>query len=594
MFPSLPALGGLEVALTQRKTGAIGAHLSSGARVGDWVGSGRGDVTVLLAYESNAALCKQVDALLAQSVAPAAIWVVARKRDAAFSARQVRKVFRERRVQSLRVAQGSAVRAMFQMALQVRTRFVMLVDSRVRIGPRCVEMLRRLAAGAPAPSAFGLAGAVLQPVGRSGAAGRGAWVVAEEGERVVEADALAGLWFIEAAWAKVFFREPLESVALFSLALRKHARVASYVVPASEELGSVEKTAVAPYMASSSWRLAVVNSGRMVLGQQQDVAPPSCAVVVDGPRQAHLLYPLLKAWLADAEHRIVLVVTGQCQRVMDEMLLPQVSCDGVLDTAHVYDLNLPERGTQHEVHLAAVLEAIRPATVLSLDVGGERSDWLAEEIAAASVKAEATNIRLPASQVSLAKWMVDLDPKALRQWHVPTIVVSVITMNRPESLRRLLRSLNESHYLGDSVKLVINVDQKTDRETLEVTREFEWKNGLKDVRVRVASGGLAESVAGSWYPADENEYGALFEDDVEASPYWYIWAKYSILKYMYSSRPAPASLVGISLYSPRLVEVVYPRKRWDSNKALQHVGLYSPYLYQLPCSWGAVFFPRHW
>ena len=550
----------------------------------------------MLAFESNAVLCKQLDAVLEQTVKPAAIWVVALRSDASFNPRFIRKIYRKRLVHIVRAAQVSAVRGLFQMALQVPTRFAMLVDSRVSLGPKAVEVFVGLALSSQQPSAFGLSGALLHPVGASAAAdssGAAAWFFTEPERKVVEADGLMSVWFIEAAWAKLFFLEPLDSALLFSLALRKHAGVGSYVVPASDAVGHVDSERMLPFATSSHWRLRFINSGLMVL-KEKPRTRPSCAVLIDGPKQAHVLFPLLKAWLSGAEHSIVVIVTGQCQRVMDEMLLPQVSCDGVIDTAHVYDLYLPLEGVHGAVGLEPLLVALQPMAILSLDHGDARSGWLGDAVKSAASKADVTNIRLPAEQIAMAHWMVDLDPAALKNWHVPTFVVSVITMDRPASLRRLLHSLNSSLYLGDTLNLVINVDQKTDAETLRLSAEFHWAVGRKDLRVRVVSGGLAESVAGSWYPGDVNEYGALFEDDIEASPYWYIWAKYAVLKYMHGARRPPPSLVGISLYSPRLVEVVYPRKRWNSNKDLQSMGLYTPYLYQLPCSWGAVFFPQHW
>lgn len=167
-------------------------------------------------------------------------------------------------------------------------------------------------------------------------------------------------------------------------------------------------------------------------------------------------------------------------------------------------------------------------------------------------------------------------------------------MNRPRSLQRLLQSLTKSVYLEDELRIVINVDQRTDEDTLSMVRNFTWPHGDKLLRVRVRKGGLVETVAGSWFPTSVDEYAVMLEDDIEVSPYWYIWTKYALLKYRYSRAPPPASLVGLSLYTPRLIEVTKPRRRWDSNVELEGYPRSTPFLYQLPCSWGAVYFPEHW
>lgn len=53
-------------------------------------------------------------------------------------------------------------------------------------------------------------------------------------------------------------------------------------------------------------------------------------------------------------------------------------------------------------------------------------------------------------------------------------------------------------------------------------------------------------------------------------------------------------LSSISLYTPRLVEVVKERPKWNATDFFKRIHPNTPYLHQLPCSWGAVFFPKHW
>ena len=116
-------------------------------------------------------------------------------------------------------------------------------------------------------------------------------------------------------------------------------------------------------------------------------------------------------------------------------------------------------------------------------------------------------------------------------WHIPDIELSVITDNRPHSLRRLLSSLSSTRFFGDTVNLRINVEQTADEETLRLVSEYEWEHGDVFLHHRVVHGGLMTAVVESWFPRDNNSYGLILEDDVELSPLFYAWAKSSLMRY---------------------------------------------------------------
>ena len=46
---------------------------------------------------------------------------------------------------------------------------------------------------------------------------------------------------------------------------------------------------------------------------------------------------------------------------------------------------------------------------------------------------------------------------------------------------------------------------------------------------RVAKGGLIAAVVESWVPSDAHSYGILLEDDIEVSPFFYLYAKHPLL-----------------------------------------------------------------
>lgn len=176
----------------------------------------------------------------------------------------------------------------------------------------------------------------------------------------------------------------------------------------------------------------------------------------------------------------------------------------------------------------------------------------------------------------------------------------VITDRRPASLERLLISTNNAFYLGDdTVELVIHLEQSSDNMTHGLAQDFQWDHGKKKVRHRIRKGGLMPAIVESWFPSDNDNYGVLLEDDIELSPLFYAWSKYNILKYRYSleEKDAHQYIYGVSLYSPRNLELLPEgRRAFNPEPVLEEKG-YSkraPYATQIPCSWGAVYFPEHW
>ncbi|CAN0518955.1 unnamed protein product, partial [Laminaria digitata] len=67
------------------------------------------------------------------------------------------------------------------------------------------------------------------------------------------------------------------------------------------------------------------------------------------------------------------------------------------------------------------------------------------------LQAPTSFIRMPADDAGHALWLPKLAPVALASWSRPRFSVSVITNDRPGSLRRLLLSLKNSKLFGDEV-----------------------------------------------------------------------------------------------------------------------------------------------
>jgi hypothetical protein len=160
------------------------------------------------------------------------------------------------------------------------------------------------------------------------------------------------------------------------------------------------------------------------------------------------------------------------------------------------------------------------------------------------------------------------------------ISVNIITQNRVHSLTRLLKSLSSAYYVGDEITMSFNVDSKVDEATIKLINSFEWPHGSKIVRRRIIQGGLIRAVSESWYPSSDDDYGLLLEDDIEVSPYYYLWIKYALLAYHYDPQVSFPELSSISLYSPRIVEVVKERPKWNPTQFFKHIHPNTPYLHQ--------------
>ncbi|KAI8379297.1 uncharacterized protein BYT42DRAFT_495412 [Radiomyces spectabilis] len=205
-------------------------------------------------------------------------------------------------------------------------------------------------------------------------------------------------------------------------------------------------------------------------------------------------------------------------------------------------------------------------------------------------------IALPVEAVQHALWIPTLPFEAMEKWNTIRVNLVVITDRRPHSLSRLLQSTSRAQYLGDTVGLVINMEQSADRVTRMMVNSFGWRQGEKTVRHRILKGGLMPAIIESWYPQHDNDYAILLEDDIEVSPLFYVWTKYNILRYRYTNHPDAWRMFGISLYSPRNLELLPEGRRpFNPNSVIRpQFPTHTPYLSQVPCSWGAVYFPEHW
>lgn len=176
-----------------------------------------------------------------------------------------------------------------------------------------------------------------------------------------------------------------------------------------------------------------------------------------------------------------------------------------------------------------------------------------------------------------------------------TIRIEVIANKRLQSLQRLLNSLEKADYFGVTVPLDIHLEADEPENLLRYVVEFKWPFGPKQVHLRHLQGGLINAVLESWYPASMDEMAVMLEDDIEVSPLFFRWILGVLGQYRTPSLYDPR-LVGISLYTPRVGELKLPRPRYNFTSLLLEENLYEPAAvrFQLPCSWGALYFASFW
>jgi len=168
----------------------------------------------------------------------------------------------------------------------------------------------------------------------------------------------------------------------------------------------------------------------------------------------------------------------------------------------------------------------------------------------------------------------------------PTIVV--IAYNRPESLKRLLRSLTTMHLPDNDdsnnikVRLIVSIDGGGDTETVEVARNFLWSYGDKVIIERDHNLGLKEHVLQCGDMSQDYGSVILLEDDLVVSPAFYNFSCQALGWYATDNL-----IAGISLYSQRLNECAGCLFEPINNG-------YSVFLARMPSSWGQAFTANQW
>lgn len=168
-------------------------------------------------------------------------------------------------------------------------------------------------------------------------------------------------------------------------------------------------------------------------------------------------------------------------------------------------------------------------------------------------------------------------------------LVIVFGWRRKDSLERLVKSLLKSDYLGKSVQLQFHVEYEPSEDVKEYVESVQWPFGTKIIIWRNEKYGLERMVVDSWDASKDNEFAFFFEDDIEVNSQYFKFALEALDK---KELIDDSSIIGVSLNTPRYDEVNVEHSIWLVDKQIGSEN--KLFLFQQPCSWGALYFPWKW
>lgn len=595
-------------------------------------------VTVILNHFQRKTLCSQLDALLEQTLPFHEVWVVAFGSPEVDSLRSIVEAYNDTRISIVESKYDYRYYGRFQLALQANgADFVYLVDDDMIPGKRVLEIFAHVAGTEKyRNSVLGSIGRVLPfrqkdfsfPSYRKFGSKEAGLYLPDPAygvvvERIVKVDFLSSGWFISADLVKTIFIETPPTFSTgedlhLSYQLQKYHGHGSFVVPVDpndkatwgdkeHRLAQVAETTVihkdvVDVRDNQWWR----TFSRGYITQWAEMNPQRCDAFFYAHRISDVkaMAPLMTKFRSVPGRKVYLVISGgqycSCEDAVEIFGWPAAECKarrfkvfdlevgsvhrGFSETPFIQEVSASLRGLM-KMHSPTLLIAVNdlPSPVVR-----------ALQLATAQSESNTSFVQIPRASFPHALWIATVPPASLPFWSKMKIQINIITQNRATSLMRLLQSLVNAHYVGDVIDISFNMDSAVDGATLNLIDSFDWPYGQKIVRRRIIQGGLIRAVSESWYPASDDDFGLLLEDDIEVSPYYYMWLKYAVLQYHYNPNVHLPELNSVALYSPRVVEVVKERPHWNATEFFKAVHPNTPYLHQLPCSWGALFMPKKW
>lgn len=160
--------------------------------------------------------------------------------------------------------------------------------------------------------------------------------------------------------------------------------------------------------------------------------------------------------------------------------------------------------------------------------------------------------------------------------------IVIIAYNRLQSLKRLIKSLNNADYLNDNIDLIISIDNSGENLINEYTETLNWPHGELLVISHPKRLGLKKHVLKCGQLTELYENICVLEDDLYVSPGFYSFAKQSIDHFKNFK-----DVAGISLYS----------HQWNpyTNRPFAAIeDKFDVFLLQIASSWGQIWSRDGW
>ncbi|KAM3399113.1 hypothetical protein P3S68_002629 [Capsicum galapagoense] len=604
----------------------------------DLRGPNKPKITVILNHFKRKTLCSQLDSLHSQTLPFHNAWVVAFGSPNEESLKRIVDSYNDSRISFISSTYDFKYYGRFQMALQTEADLVYIVDDDMIPGKKMLQILAHVAGTDKYKnSVLGSIGRILPfrqkdfifPSYRKFRSKEAGLYLPDPAynitvDRIVQADFLSSSWFLSAELVKTLFIEtPFtfmtgEDLHL-SYQLQKYRNAGSFVLPvdpndketwgdSEHRLAYVSETTVifkdTVQVRDDQWWKAL-STGYITQWAAMNPQKIDALFYTHSVDEVTALAPLLEKFRSTVGKKAYIVVSGgsfcPCEDAAAALKWPKIVCTerrfkimdlGVGALSGISNSEVPIVQAVY-ASMKGLIKIHNPSLVIT--VADADSNVIKALKMATEANTNSSNlVLLPRSSVAKVLWMADLRSTALPNWNRMMLSVNIITQNRANSLARLLKALSDAYYIGDQVPITFNMDSKVDEATIKLVNSFNWPHGPKTLRRRIIQGGLIRAVSESWYPSSDDDFGLLLEDDIEVSPYYYLWIKYALLAYHYDPQKSLPELSSISLYTPRLVEVVKERPKWNATEFFKHIHPNTPYLHQLPCSWGAVFFPKQW
>jgi len=167
----------------------------------------------------------------------------------------------------------------------------------------------------------------------------------------------------------------------------------------------------------------------------------------------------------------------------------------------------------------------------------------------------------------------------VQEQRVADMKIYVLSKDRAVSLQRLLDSLENTDYSGDTVQIFVHIDHSPkNADSIAVARDYKFSWGNFSYSVSSKGKGLRDSWFHVWHPQNY-ERAVILEDDIKLSREWYKW-----LKLAWESYGDRTDLAGISLQRQTLVP-----KHPSHHSEIENE--HKPFLYALV---GSIGFSPHW